>query len=162
MRTIAISALACLLTLAAAGCVAMPYSGANTQSLRVNETTLRAADAVQAAAVVSGDVRQIRSLMRPNYRVNAPTNRVMPAAEILAMFDKGIIAAEPVERTIEAAVVQGTTGIIMGRESLVPAPGSQLAKASGGQAILRRFTNIYSFESGKWWFMGRHFNQIKP
>ena len=76
------------------------------------------------------------------------------------MFDKGIITAEPLERTIESAVVQGTTGIIMGRENLVPLPGSPLAKASGGRPILRRFTNIYSFESGKWWFLGRHFNQV--
>ena len=86
----------------------------------------------------------------------------MEGAEILSMFDKGVITAEPVERTIEATVVHGTTGIVMGRETLIPPAGSPLAKASGGQPILRRFTNIYSFESGKWGFLGRHFNQVKP
>ncbi len=100
--------------------------------------------------------------MHPEYRVNTPLNRVMTGAEVLSMFEKGMITAEPVARTEEAAIVSGTTGIIMGRETLVPSLGSPLAKTSGGQPILRRFTNIYSFERGKWWFIGRHFNQVAP
>lgn len=160
MRRIAIRALACLMAVAAAGCAPMQHGTAGAPPPGANDLSLRAADAAQAAAVVSGDVGRIRAIMHPSYRVNAPTNKVMLGAEILAMFDKGIIAAEPVERTIESAVVQGTTGIVMGRENLVPLSGSPLAKASGEQPILRRFTNIYSFESGKWWFLGRHFNNV--
>lgn len=158
---------ACLMMLGAvSGCSSVPgddpapiYGAA--ASARPDQLSLRAADADQQQAVVAGDIAKIRAIMHSGYRVNAPTNRVMSRDEILSMFDKGIITAEPVQRTVEAAVVNGSTGIVMGRETLVPATGSPLAKTSGGQPILRRFTNIYSFENGKWWFLGRHFNQIR-
>jgi hypothetical protein len=84
----------------------------------------------------------------------------MTRAKILSMFEKGLITAEPVDRTYEGAIVSGSTGVVMGRESLVPSAGSPSARTSGGPRILRRFTNIYSFESGKWRFIGRHFNQV--
>nr|MBA3835377.1 nuclear transport factor 2 family protein [Sphingomonas sp.] len=80
----------------------------------VSEGSLRAADDLQRAAVVAGDVQAVRAMMHPQYRVNAPTNRVMTREEILSMFEGGLIAAEPVERIVEAAVVSGTTGLVMG------------------------------------------------
>lgn len=98
-------------------------------------------------------------MMHPAYRVNAPTGRVMTRDEILSMLERGLITAEPVQRTVETAVVSGTTGLIMGHETLVPPPGSQLAKAFGGRPLLRRFTNVYTFEKGKWWFLARQFTQ---
>lgn len=158
----------CMIVLSGtAGCATTSYApaiaqhDADTLPVIADELSLRVADASQQAAVVAGDVSQIRGMMHPNYLVNAPTNRVMSATEILAMFDKGIITAEPVERSVEAVMVTGTTGIVMGRESLVPVPGSQLAKVSGDQPILRRFTNIYSFEKGRWQFISRHFNEVR-
>lgn len=148
-------ALACV---ALAGCSVGPPVG-RSSPLAVNEASLRAADELQRTAVAAGDVQAIQAMMHPAYRVNAPTGRVMSREEILSMFQRGLITAEPVERTIEAAVVSGTTGLVMGRETLVPAPGSQLAKAFGGRTLLRRFTNVYSFENGRWWFLARHFTQ---
>ena len=150
-------------------CVAFAFAALSACSLslvvgqppavNVTEASLRHADELQRAAVVAGDLEAIRRMMHPGYRVNAPTNRVMTREEILSMFERGLIAAEPVERTVEAVVVSGTTGLVMGRETLVPVPGSQLAKAFGERPLLRRFTNVYSFENGKWWFLGRHFSQ---
>ena len=148
-------ALACL---ALAGCTVAPVVG-QPSAMAANEASLRAADELQRAAVVAGDVQAVRTLMHPHYRVNAPNNRVMTRDEILGMFERGVITAEPVQRTVEAVVVSGTTGIVMGRETLVPPPGSQLAKASGGRPLQRRFTNVYSFENGRWWFLARHFTQ---
>ena len=146
--------LACL---ALAGCSMTPVVG--QPAALVNEASLRAADELQRNAVVAGDVEAIRTLMLPGFRVNAPTNRVMTRDEILSMFERGLIGAEPVQRTVESLVVSGTTGLVMGRESLVPTPDSQLAKAFGGRPLMRRFTNVYSFEDGKWRFLGRHFTQ---
>ncbi len=148
-------AFACL---ALAGCGVVPPMG-QPSSLSVNEASLRAADELQRSAVAAGDVQAIRTMMHPAYRVNAPTGRVMTRDEILSMFDGGLITAEPVQRTVETAVVSGTTGLIMGHERLVPSPGSQLAKAFGGRPLVRRFTNVYSFEKGRWWFLGRQFTQ---
>ena len=123
------------------------------------EASLRAADEVQRSAVANGDVEAINAMMHSQYRVNAPTNRVMTREDILAMFEECIITAEPVERVVEAAFVGGTTGLVMGRERLVPPPGSALARAFGEGPILRRFTNVYSFENDRWWFLARHFTQ---
>jgi hypothetical protein len=124
-----------------------------------DETSLRAADEGQRTAVVAGDIERVRAMMHPKYRVNAPTNRVLTGEQILSMFEQGIITAEPVERIVEAAVVSGTTGLVMGSETLIPPPGSQLARTFGEQPLLRRFTNVYSFENGRWWFLARHFTQ---
>jgi hypothetical protein len=124
-----------------------------------DETSLRAADELQRTAVVAGDIERVRVMMHPKYRVNAPTNRVLTGEQILSMFEQGIITAEPVERIVEAAVVSGTTGLVMGRETLTPLPGSQLASTFGERPLLRRFTNVYSFENGRWWFLARHFTQ---
>ena len=135
-------------------------AGACPTSPTPTEASLVGADELQRTAVVAGDVEAIRTMMHPQYRVNAPTNRVMTREEILAMFAQGVITAEPVQRTVEATVVSGTTGLVMGSETLIPPPGSELAKAFGEQPILRRFTNIYSFEDGRWWFIARHFSQV--
>lgn len=124
-----------------------------------SETSLRAADELQRSAVAAGDVEAISAMMHPQYRVNTPTNRVVIREEILMMFEEGIITAEPVERVVEAALVSGTTGLIMGHERLVPPRGSALALAFGEGPMLRRFTNVYSFEKGRWWFLARHFTQ---
>ena len=137
-------AIACL---ALTGCTLGPTLG-HSPAITVNEASLRAADELQRTAVVAGDVQAVRTLMHSQYRVNAPTNRVMTREEILSMFERGLITAEPVQRAVETAVVSGTTGLVMGRETLVPPPGSQLAKAFGGRTLLRRFTNVYSFEKG--------------
>lgn len=128
-------------------------------ALAPDEMSLRAADELQRTAVVAGDIERVRAMMHPQYRVNAPTNRVLTGEQILSMFERGNITAEPVERIVEAAVVSGTTGLVMGRETLVPPPESQLAKTFGNRPLMRRFTNIYSFENGNWWFLARHFTQ---
>jgi hypothetical protein len=143
---------------ALAGCALNPALE-QPSALAPDEMSLRVADELQRTAVVAGDVALVRSMMHPQYRVNAPTNRVLTGDQILSMFEQGMIGAEPVERTIESAVVSGTTGLVMGRETLVPSPGSQLARAFGERPLLRRFTNVYSFENGKWWFLARHFAQ---
>ena len=127
----------------------------------VTEATLRAADELQRRAVFAGDVEAVRAMMHPRYRVNAPNNRVMTREEILGMYERGIITAEPVQRVVEVAVVSGMTGLVMGQDTLVPPPGSELAKAFGERPLLRRFTNVYTFENGKWWFLGRHFSQAR-
>jgi hypothetical protein len=153
MRSIAAFAVVAL-----AGCSLNPPS---TQPLvgAPDEASLRVADELQRTAVVAGDIERVRAIMHPNYRVNAPTNTVLTGDQILSMFEQGSIAAEPVERIVEAAVVSGTTGLVMGRETLVPPPGSQLAMTFGEEPLLRRFTNVYSFENGQWWFLARHFTQ---
>ena len=144
--------------LALAGCTPGSDVG-RSSATAVDEASLRAADELQRRAVEAGDVEVVRAMMHPRYRVNAPTGRVMTREEILAMFDQGLIGAEPVQRTVEAAVVSGTTGLVMGRETLAPPAGSQLAKAFGERPLMRRFTNVYSFENGRWRFLARHFTQ---
>jgi hypothetical protein len=150
-----------LVIVAAFALAACSFNPARTKTFGTvpDETSLLAADELQRAAVVAGDVERIRAMMHPKYRVNAPTNQVLTGTQILSMFEQGTIAAEPVKRVVEAAVVSGTTGFVMGRETLVPLPDSQLARAFGKRPLLRRFTNLYSFEDGRWWFLGRHFTQ---
>ena len=110
--------------LALTGCTIQP-DVAKSPSMAVSEASLRAADEHQRTAIAEGEVEAVRILMHSQYRVNAPTNRVMTREEILSMFERGVITAEDVQRTVEAAVVSGTTGVVREERLLCVESGCQ-------------------------------------
>jgi hypothetical protein len=120
-----------------------------------NDTSLRAADATQMRIIVEEDARAQQDFMHPDYIINAPSNRVLKKAQVVAMLAKGMMASEQFERTIEATSITGNVGIVMGRETVIPSANSQLGTQLGVKTLNRRFTNVFMWEGGRWRFLAR-------
>jgi hypothetical protein len=120
-----------------------------------DEAGLRAADREQSRIVGAGDVAAQQAFMHPNYILNGPANEVMRKAQVVEMLGQGAMARTAFERIIEGLQITGDVGIVMGRETVVPAAGSQLGKLHGEGVLQRRFTNVFLFENGRWRFLAR-------
>ena len=66
--------------------------------------------------------------MHPDYMINAPSNRILRKAQLVAMLAKGEMASEKFVRTMEAASITGNVGIVMGQETVTPSLDSQLGR----------------------------------
>jgi hypothetical protein len=124
------------------------------------EAELREIDAQQRAAIAARDVRTMAALSHPNLTVNAPSNRVLTRADVLAMMRSGAIAAEQFERTPERVTITGNIAVVMGNERFVPTPASESGQMFGTKPLNRRYTNIYLRENGRWRFLARHANVV--
>ena len=121
----------------------------------LSESSLRAADAEQMRIIVQQDATAQQQFMHPNYIINAPANRVLRKSQVVSMLAHGGMASERFERVIEGTAVTGNVGIVMGREIVKPAAGSELGKMHPAKTLQRRFTNVFLFENGKWRFLAR-------
>ena len=121
----------------------------------ISEASLRAADAEQMRIIVQADAEKQRAFMHPNYMINGPSNRVMRKDALVEMLAQGKMASDRFERSIEAISITGNVGVVMGREVVQPAPGSQLGQLHGTEVLDRRFTNVFLFEDGEWRFLAR-------
>jgi Domain of unknown function (DUF4440) len=137
--------------------VTLPVAAA----IQPNEASLRAADAEELQNVLSGDANAMRSLMHPNYMVNSPVNQIVRKDQLIKLLSEGKIASESIERTIEATAITGNVGIVMGRETVMPKPNSELGLAHGAKTLERRFTNVFVFEQGNWRLLARQSTVIQ-
>ena len=120
-----------------------------------SEASLRAADAEQLRIIVDRDWVAQQQFMHDNYMLTSPLNQVLRKPQVVAMLRNGLIANERFERHIESAAVTGDVGVVMGRETVVPAKGSEVNAAYGQRLLNRRFTNVYIMENGRWRFLAR-------
>lgn len=121
----------------------------------VSEATLLAADAEQMRIIVDGDARAQSQFMHRNYILNGPSNRVLRKAVLVDMLAQGRMASERFERTIEGISITGNVGVVMGSEIVRPSANSEQGQRYGSQELSRRFTNVFIFEHGKWYFLAR-------
>jgi hypothetical protein len=121
----------------------------------ISESSLRAADAEQMRIIVDGDAESQNAFMHQNYIVNGPANRVMRKAVVVDMLANGKMASEQFERTIEGTAITGNVGIVMGSEIVQPRAGSELGEKFGSGPLKRRFSNVFIFENGRWYFLAR-------
>ena len=126
------------------------------------DESLRAADSEQMRIIVDGDARAQQEFMHPNYIVSSPANRVMAKAQVVAMLAKGEIGSDNFKRTIERTAITGSVGIVMGDETVIPTPGSELGRLHPGKTLHRRFTNVFLWEAGKWRFLARQASIVSP
>ena len=127
-----------------------------------DQIALRAVDERQRRMVHEGDVEAMRAFLHPDYRVNAPVNRVIGRDEILNLLGAGAIATERFERVAESVTVTGDTGVVMGRETIAPITDTLSGRMYGTGEIHRRYTNIYVRRDGEWLFLARHANVVPP
>ena len=127
-----------------------------------DEASLRAADAEQMRIIVDEDAAAQQDFMHPNYMLNGPANAVKRKPELVAMLARGDIASERFERKVEGIAITGDVGIVMGSEVVTPSPTSNLGRLHPGQALNRRYTNVFLWQDGKWTFLARQASIVTP
>ena len=120
-----------------------------------DEASLRAVDDEQRRLVFEGDPEALAAILHPNMLTNGPNGRVVTREMLLESVRTGAIAKERFERVPEAVRITGNVGVILGHETIVAAPGSRDFAIHGSEPFQRRYTNVFLFEHGRWWFLAR-------
>lgn len=145
------AAFAVLFMVAGCATVATPAS---------DEAVLRAVDQRERDIVAARDVAAMAGLAHPKLTINAPVNRVLTREQLLSRLRSGEIASERFERVPESVTITGDVGIVMGRETVMPARSSELGRIHGAVSLQRRYTNVYIRERGRWRWLARHANVV--
>jgi ketosteroid isomerase-like protein len=131
--------------------------GQSTRHDEALEQTIRKLEAAEANAILRGDVAALEKLWADDFTVNNPQNQISRGRkEVLDRVRSGLIKYSSFAREIESVRLYGDTVIVMGLEVVAPigdAPGA-------GQALRRRFTNIWMKRNGKWLLTARHASVI--
>ena len=122
------------------------------------EADIRALDQAHAAAILAGDAAALDRLMTDEVTVNHPTNRIVnEKKELLALIGKGVIRYTHFERRPEKFLFYDGLVVVMGDETVVPAPGAPNA----GKTLRRRYTNGWMRQDdGRWQLAFRHANNV--
>ena len=131
-----------------AGCTSIQSVG--------TRATVLAVDDQQRAMVAGSDVAGLDRFAHRDLRINAPGGRVLTREQFLTNMRSGEIAAEGFERTAEDVSINGNVAVVMGRETFTPAPASELGRAFGSKPLQRRYTNVYIWQDGRWFWLARH------
>ena len=102
--------------------------------------------------MLRGDLAAMDRLWTKDFKVNNPFNEVDKADRIRT----GAVTYSSFVREAESVLVHGDTGLVMGRETVVPRGDSPDA----GQTINRRYTNIWMKWDGRWRLVARHASVI--
>ena len=119
------------------------------------ETTIRNLEEIVVMGILSGDSNLLKEVWDENFLVNTPRNNI--AANRNAVFEtqsKGLIDYSRFERKIEHMMFEGDIVITMGSEIFVSRTDIPGAKA--GEAVRRRFTNVWKKKNEKWVQIARH------
>ena len=106
---------------------------------------LAAVDALDRAVVVD-DHAAFDANMADDLIVNNPQNRMSPRTATAESYRIGRISYARYDRMIEHASVRSGAVLLMGEERVSPKPPNPLA----GKAVVRRFTDLWKRENGRW------------
>lgn len=126
-----------------------------------DEASLRAADAEQHRAARTRDADALAAMMHPNFAVNSPEGEMWSREKTVALWRNRGIGHDRFDRVVESLILDGNVGFVAGREVVAPSPDSIAGqrRTDGGQAVARRFTNVWLWKDGRWWFLARHANE---
>jgi ketosteroid isomerase-like protein len=132
------------------------------QQTATEEQAVRSRDDRERLAALQRDVRALEGLWSEHFTVNAPNNRVVVGrqANLDTFVKSGIINFSSFDRAIEFVRVDGDFATVMGMETVVARSDAPSAGLKVGQAVKRRFTNIWKKEAGTWRLYWRHANVI--
>jgi hypothetical protein len=140
--------------------LAIPSLDAIAQQLPedpVLKEEIRALDLAHADAIFKGDKARLEELLPDDHTVNHPTNRIVQEkAELLKLIGDGVIRYTRFERRPEKFLFYKDLVVVMGDETVVPAPGAPNA----GVVLRRRYTNGWMHQDGKWRLAFRHANNV--
>ncbi len=126
------------------------------------EQAVLALDDQERIAALTRDVPALERLWSDQFVVNAPNNRVVVGkrAVLDTFVGAGVINFSSFERNIEFVRHDGDLVFIMGLETVRPLTDAPAAGLVAGQAVQRRFTNIWKREGNTWRLFARHANVI--
>jgi len=135
---------------------------AQTQGRMSDKELVRSLDDQERAAALKRDVAALERLWSDEFTVNAPNNKVVigKRAVLDTFVHAGVINFSSFERQIEFMRVDSDFAIIMGLETVKPISDAPSAGLVAGQAVRRRFTNIWKKEAGTCRLFARHANVI--
>jgi len=115
-------------------------------------TEVRKLDSLHAAAVLSGDLKEMDKYWTEDFMVTNPFNEIDRANRIR----NGAVTYSSFKRICEAVQIHENTAILMGKEIVVPKGKSPDA----GKTINRRYTNIWMKINNQWRLVARHASVI--
>ncbi len=130
---------------------AFVFSQSETEK-KVIETEVRKLDSLHAAAVLSGDLKEMDKYWTEDFMVTNPFNEIDRADRIR----NGAVTYASFQRICEAVQIHENVAILMGKEIVVPKGKSPDA----GKIINRRYTNIWMKRNGQWRLVARHASVI--
>jgi ketosteroid isomerase-like protein len=130
----------------------MIVTGQSEMENKVIETEVRQLDSLHAAAVLSGDLKEMDKYWTKDFIVNNPFNEIDNADRIR----NAIVTYSSFQRICEAVRIHENVAILMGREIVIPKGTSP----NSGKTINRRYTNIWMKIDGHWQLVARHASVI--
>ena len=131
--------------------------GQNAKQKGDLERTIRRLELAESDAVLRSDVAALEKLWAEDFTVNNPQNQISRGRkEVLDRVRSGLLGYSSFVREIESVGFYGDTVIVMGLEIVMPTGNNPRA----GQALRRRYTNVWMKRNGKWLLTARHANII--
>jgi len=123
---------------------------------------LRAADAAQLLAARNRDANALDRMMHEKFAVSSPEGQIWPREKVLAMWRNRGIGHDRFERTVENVILVQNVGVVSGHEIVQPSSDSVAGQRrnDGGKRVQRRYTNVWIWDQGRWWFLARHANEV--
>lgn len=118
------------------------------------EKEVRQMEKERVSAFMTKDTAALLKIWAPDYFVNRPAGVVSTRDQVLGMVLSDTISFKNLEFEIEKIVVKKNFVIVMGSDTADPGEKSPYA----GKILHRRFTHIWSNESGAWRLLARHAN----
>jgi len=130
----------------------MIVSAQSEMEKKVIEIEVRKLDSLHAAAVLSGDLKEMDKYWTEDFMVTNPFNEIDKADRIR----NGTVTYSSFQRICEAVKIYENVAILMGKEIVVPKGKSP----DSGKTINRRYTNIWMNLNGQWKLVARHASVI--
>lgn len=127
-----------------------------------DEELVRSPDDQERIAALNREGAALERQWSEQFILNGPNNQaVVGRRAVLDTFVRaGIINFSMFERQIEFIRSDGAFVIIMGLETVQPVSDAPSAGLVAGQAVKRRFTNVWKDEAGTWRLFVWHANVI--
>ena len=132
-----------------------------TPAAAQDEASLRGADAEQHRAARTRDADALDAMMHPAFQVNSPEGEMWSRERTLTLWRNRGIGHDRFDRFPESVTLDGPVGVVAGREIVQPSVDSIAGtrRADAGTPVQRRFTNVWLWKDGRWWFFARHANE---
>jgi quinol monooxygenase YgiN/ketosteroid isomerase-like protein len=112
------------------------------------EAEIRRSEEDVRDAFLAADVGTLERFWAEDFHVNSPLNQLAEKSQVIALLQSGRIRHTAFEYEIERMSRHGDVVVVMGRERVTDAPD--------GAVVLRRFTNLWRLEDGRWRSIARH------
>jgi hypothetical protein len=127
----------------------------NSQNSNATETVIRDLEQKVVQAILEADTNTLKKVWAPEFIVNTPRNDVAKGRTAVLLNQRvGLINYSSFERIIEDIQIEKGIVITLGTETFVSR--NDIPGAKAGQAIKRRFTNIWMKKKGAWQQIARH------